>query len=237
MWLYIILGPVLPVATLLGLQLWVRSFWDANNAIFGVLYSLSSSILFQVFIKWLIGGLRPHFLDVCKPDILRANKSAGTPYNAAGFQSIYYTREICTGDPRKIDDSLTSFPSGHTTAAFAGFVFVYLYMNGKFKVFANQHTPMWKLLLIHAPILVAVIIGGALTIDEFHNWYDIVVGGIIGTATAVSSYRMTYASIFDWRWNHIPLSRTTPFSYDLPSSDSGPSRVLADSKRVQVCEE
>ncbi|KAF8866277.1 hypothetical protein BDZ45DRAFT_668105 [Acephala macrosclerotiorum] len=33
-----------------------------------------------------------------------------------------YDRTICTGDPDEIDDSLESFPSGHSTAAFAGFM-------------------------------------------------------------------------------------------------------------------
>ena len=36
-------------------------------------------------------------------------------------------------------------------------------------------------------------------------------GAIIGTINALGAYRMTYASIGDWRYNHIPLSRDTPF--------------------------
>lgn len=52
---------------------------------------------------------------------------------------IMYDRKICTGDEKEINDSLESFPSGHTTAAFAGFIFLYLYLNAKLKVFANYH--------------------------------------------------------------------------------------------------
>ncbi|KAL1902422.1 hypothetical protein Sste5346_001402 [Sporothrix stenoceras] len=224
-WLAIFLGPFVPVVILLLFQVYVRSFWDANNAIFGVLYSLSNSVVFQVIIKWLIGGLRPHFLDVCKPDLslaktLPKHKSA---YIASGFSNMYYTREICTGDPRQINDALSSFPSGHTTAAFAGFVFLSLYLNGKLKIFSHQHTQLWKMHLFFAPILVATLIGGALTIDAFHNWYDILAGAIIGTTMAFSAYRMTYAAVFDPRYNHIPLHRNKPFDYDAirPSSDNG----------------
>jgi membrane-associated phospholipid phosphatase len=61
-------------------------------------------------------------------------------------------------------------PSGHTTAAFAGFVYLYLYLNAKLKVFSNHHPAMWKLIALYAPILGACLIGGALTIDEYHNW-------------------------------------------------------------------
>ncbi|CAK7203867.1 hypothetical protein SEUCBS139899_006616 [Sporothrix eucalyptigena] len=215
-WLAILLGPFVPVVILLALQLYVRSFWDANNAIFGVLYSLSNSVVFQVIIKWLIGGLRPHFLDVCKPDLSLAKTldRVKSPYNAAGFNNMYYTREICTGDPRLINDALSSMPSGHTTAAFAGFVFLSLYLNGKLKIFSNQHMQMWKMMLFYFPILVATLIGGALTIDAFHNWYDILAGAIIGTTMAFSAYRMTYAAVFDYRYNHIPLNRNRPFDYD-----------------------
>jgi len=199
---------------ILIMQIRVRSFWDVNNALIGLLYSLIAAAVFQVFVKWLIGGLRPHFLDVCKPDISLATD---TGYNRKGFQQLYFTREICTGDIDQIDDSLESFPSGHSTAAFAGFIFLYLYLNAKLKVFSNYHPAMWKLIVIYAPVLGAVLIGGALTIDKFHNWYDVVAGAVIGSVMAFSAYRMTYAAIWDWRYNHIPLNRNAPFPY-LPES-------------------
>lgn len=79
------------------MQIRIRSFWDANNAIIGLLYALISAAVFQVFIKWLIGGLRPHFLTACQPDISLASNSAdavGAGYNGQGFGQIYYTREV-----------------------------------------------------------------------------------------------------------------------------------------------
>ncbi|KAI1505778.1 phosphatidic acid phosphatase type 2/haloperoxidase [Biscogniauxia marginata] len=215
-WLAAFLAAIIPIIAILVMQIRVRSFWDVNNGILGLLYSLIIAAVFQVFLKWLIGGLRPHFLDVCKPDISLASNDAGVVgqgYNAAGFNQIYYTRQICTGNIADIDDSLESFPSGHTTAAFAGFVYLSLYLNAKLKVFANYHPSMWKLIIIYIPILGATLIGGALTIDEFHNWYDVFAGAVIGTIMAFSSYRMCYAAIWDWRWNHIPLNRGQAFMY------------------------
>jgi membrane-associated phospholipid phosphatase len=165
------LAAIVPILAILIMQIRVRSFWDVNNGIIGLLYSLIGAAVFQVFVKFLIGGLRPHFLTVCKPDISLATNGAGAQagYDAAGFQQLYYTREICTGDPKEINDSLESMPSGHTTAAFAGFVYLYLYLNAKLKVYSNYHPAMWKLIVIYIPILGAVLIGGALTIDEYHN--------------------------------------------------------------------
>ncbi|KAJ2990176.1 hypothetical protein NUW58_g3088 [Xylaria curta] len=226
-WLAAFLAAVIPILAILIMQIRVRSFWDVNNGIIGLLYSLIGAAVFQVFIKWLIGGLRPHFLDVCKPDISLARDSA---YNAAGFNQIYFTPEICTGDRKEINDSLESFPSGHSTAAFAGFVYLYLYLNAKLKVFANYHAPMWKLIAIYVPILGAVLIAGALTIDEYHHYlnprwptvfqgYDVSIGAVIGTVMAFSSYRMCYAAIWDWRWNHVPLNRSQACRYDLGGAE------------------
>lgn len=216
-WLAAFLAAMIPIVVILLMQIRVRSFWDVNNAVIGLLYSLITAAVFQVFIKWLIGGLRPHFLDVCKPDLSLANTSAG--YNRKGFQQLFFTREICTGDESEIDDSLEAFPSGHTTAAFAGFIFLYLYLNAKLKVFSNYHPAMWKLIAIYAPVLGAVLIGGALTIDKYHSWYDVVAGAIVGTVMAFSSYRMTYAAVWDWRYNHIPLNRGAPFEFSPRGGD------------------
>ena len=202
-----LLGSLVPIAVILICQIRIRSFWDTNNAIIGLFYSLITAAVFQVFLKWLIGGLRPHFLTVCAPNI----PAITTQETGNGLRQIMYDRTICTGDPDEIDDSLESFPSGHSTASFAGFVFLYLYLNAKLKVWSNYHPAMWKLIATYAPILCATLIAGALTIDEYHNWYDCLAGAIIGTIMAFSGYRMVYASIWDWRINHIPLNRAVPF--------------------------
>jgi diacylglycerol diphosphate phosphatase/phosphatidate phosphatase len=190
------------------MQIRIRSFWDVNNAILGLLYSLITAAVFQVMLKCLIGGLRPHFLAVCDPEVPPFGKQAGT-----GWTSITYDRSICRGDKDKIDDSLESFPSGHSAAAFAGFIYLFLYLNAKLKVFANYHPSHWKLIAVYAPVLGATLIAGALTIDEFHNWYDVVAGAIIGTAMALSAYRIVYASVWDFRFKHVPVTRDVGFGY------------------------
>ncbi|KAF2019670.1 acid phosphatase/Vanadium-dependent haloperoxidase [Aaosphaeria arxii CBS 175.79] len=218
-WAAALIAFFVPFAVFLIVQIRARSFWDINNATIGLLYSLITAAVFQVFIKWLIGGLRPHFLAVCKPDLSRANVNTGGNV-ANGYRQIMFDRSVCTGDKSEINDALESMPSGHTTAAFAGFVFLYLYLNAKLKVFSNYHPAMWKLAALYAPLLGACLIAGALTIDEYHNWYDLAAGATIGSIMAFSSYRMVYASVWDFRFNHIPLLRTTPFVYG-----AGPSTL------------
>jgi len=215
-WEAALLASLIPIAVILLMQIRVRSFWDVNNAIIGLLYSLITAAVFQVFIKWLIGGLRPHFLYVCAPDLTRVQAEGGQ-----GFNNIMFQRDICTGDQNQINDSLESMPSGHSTAAWAGFLYLYFYLNAKLKVWSNYHPAMWKMLAVYAPVLGAFLITGALTIDEFHNWYDCLAGATIGSVMAISAYRMVYASVWDFRFNHIPLTRHTPFSYGAGEAGAG----------------
>ncbi|GAA5837566.1 hypothetical protein JCM9279_006790 [Rhodotorula babjevae] len=186
-------------------QIRVRSFEDLNTATFGLLYSLINAATFQVFIKWLIGGLRPHFLSVCKPDLSGVDIGEG-------YGGLYFTRSVCTGDRNEINDSLESLPSGHSTAAWAGLLFLSLYLNGKLKLFADYRPQFWKMLAFFAPLLGAFLIAGSLTIDEYHHWYDVVIGSCIGSASALAAYRMSYAAIWDFRFNHLPLPRAPPLA-------------------------
>ncbi|CCF46378.1 PAP2 superfamily protein [Colletotrichum higginsianum] len=216
------LGIGVPILSILVCQIRVRSFWDINNGIMGLLYSVLGSTVFQVMIKWLIGGLRPNFLEVCQPDITKASQPGGnaTGLDGTGYGGIMWTSDICTREmDGTLSNALESFPSGHTTAMFSGMVFLYLYLNAKLKVFSNYHPSMWKLILTYAPILGATLVGGSLTVDQSHNWYDVLAGATIGTVFAFSSYRMVYAAVWDWRFNHIPLHRKLALDYALDASD------------------
>ncbi|KAK0702192.1 phosphatidic acid phosphatase type 2/haloperoxidase [Lasiosphaeris hirsuta] len=210
-----ILSALIPIAVILLAQTRIRSFWDANNAILGVLYALILGTLFQVIIKQLIGGFRPYFLDVCRPDTSRLTQSSNhTGLNGVGFHEIMYTVDVCTNpDKQALKNAMTSFPSGHSTAAFAGYVFLFLWMNAKLKVWSGHQTSFYWLALVMAPLLGATLMACALTIDQAHNWYDILAGSAIGTIMAFASYRICYAAVWDWRYNHIPLTRHQIFDY------------------------
>jgi len=207
-WLAAFLAFMVGFVTMVVLQFWrIRNFFDFSAGVLGLLYSLVTAALFQVFLKWAIGGLRPHFYDVCKPNVSGMN--VGT-----GYQSLMVDRSVCTGDEKLINDALESFPSGHSTAAFAGFVFTSLYLNAKLKIFSPVRAHYLLFVLFFAPILGATLIAGSLTIDEFHNWYDCVGGAIIGTVMAFAGFRFVYSAIFDWRVNHIPLVRDSRYEME-----------------------
>ncbi|KAK4215820.1 lipid phosphate phosphatase 1 [Rhypophila decipiens] len=209
-----LISVLIPIGIIALAQIRIRSFWDMNNGILGVLYAVVIGTLFQVIIKTLIGGFRPYWLDVCKPDISRAASHNTTQLNGVGFQQIMYTVDVCTNpDENALKTAMSSFPSGHSTAAFAGYVFLFLWMNAKLKVWANYRSSFYWLALLFAPILGATLMACALTIDQAHNWYDILVGSLIGTVSAFAAYRCLYAAVWDWRYNHIPLKNREALDY------------------------
>lgn len=200
-WLAALLSFIIPFFFFCVFQIRRRSMYDLFVTTLGLIQALETAAVFQVFLKWLIGGFRPHFLEggyltslvpillithvpsiriVCKPNVQG-------PGAGSGFQQIYYTREVCTGDEKQINDSLESFPSGHSTAAFAGFVYLFLYfskdhppplpqqtprlignfcLDAQLKVNSDHRPAYWKIVLTIAPLLGATLIAGALTIDK-----------------------------------------------------------------------
>jgi membrane-associated phospholipid phosphatase len=209
-----VIDTIIPIGIMALAQLRIRSFWDFNNAVLGLLYSLILSSLFQVIIKTLIGGFRPIFLDVCQPDPSLAQSRNATGLNGVGFHQVMYTSEVCTNpDKDAIKNAMTSFPSGHATTAFASYVFLFLWMNAKLKVWANFHATFYWLAALLAPLLGATLMAACLTVDQAHNWYDVCMGVFIGTVVAFMVYRMCYAAVWDWRYNHIPLRHRHLFDY------------------------
>uniref|UniRef100_A0A672NMP0 Phospholipid phosphatase 1 n=1 Tax=Sinocyclocheilus grahami TaxID=75366 RepID=A0A672NMP0_SINGR len=55
--------------------------------------------------KYSIGRLRPHFLDVCRPDWMQINCTGGA----------YIEDFVCTGDSTKVNEGRLSFYSGHSS--------------------------------------------------------------------------------------------------------------------------
>lgn len=180
-------------------QIWLKSSKEFHRGMLCMITCLIAASWFQVICKIMIGGLRPNFLAVCKPD---PSKAGGL-----GYYGIYYDHTICTGDKVAVYDALQSFPSGHSTAAFAGNIFIALYLNAKLKLWGGDYAPVWKLILVFLPLLAATLLSLCRLVDYTHHWYDIVTGAVIGVIFAFATFRMHYCSIFDPATNHLLLPR------------------------------
>lgn len=153
------------------------------------------------------------------PDGLAGAAAAG----GRGFQSVMYSSDICTGDANKVRNAIESFPSGHSQIAFAGFLYLAIYLNAHLRVFCSSSassitTPTststaprrprhWKLLAVVAPILLATYLASTLVLGHHHHAYDVIFGGLIGSLMAIGSYKMVFVSLADGRTNAVTWSR------------------------------
>lgn len=139
-------------------QIWLRNFAEWHHTLLsfietiGIHYIriggghfnlyLALAYFTTTFLMWAVGGLRPSWLAVCKPD---QSFTPGYPYR-------YFTDSICTADSyvfiayqsmlirfnvKYRDDVRTgqqTFPSGHAATIFASYGWLVLYLNAKWKV-------------------------------------------------------------------------------------------------------
>ncbi|ETN43565.1 uncharacterized protein HMPREF1541_02724 [Cyphellophora europaea CBS 101466] len=200
-----ILCAAIPILSMLIAQIWIRSFLDFANGCLGLVYALVTGTLFQVVLKKVIGGLRPHFLAVCEPVLPPRDGSSGV-----GFQGLMFTvDQVCTGDKDKIANAIESFPSGHSNIAWAGmgYLAIYLWAHLGIRSVSMRRPSFWRMLMVIAPMWFATYICSSVALGYHHHGYDVIFGSLIGMVMAVFGYRMVFASVLDRRWNTVPLVR------------------------------
>ena len=84
-------------------------------------------------------------------------------------------------------------------------MFLALYLNAKLKAFSDYHTGFWKWLAVMSPLFGSCLSAGTLAIDRNHHIHDILLSAPWGVLVAFLAYRSHYASVFDYRTNHLPL--------------------------------
>lgn len=174
-------------------QIFVRSFWDTNNAILGLLFSVIVAACFTKVLRMLIIMVLGSGLEFYKDP--NGNKAESLK-----------TRD----DNLKFDQ--WSFPGTRSTLAFAGLIFLFFYLNGKLKVWANCRPSLLKLVFLCSPLLIALMVAVLEALDREHRYYDSMAGAFIGTFFALAAYRMFYASIFDFSSNHMSVSSRISYS-------------------------
>jgi diacylglycerol diphosphate phosphatase/phosphatidate phosphatase len=133
-------------------------------------------------IKNAVGRPRPDLIDRCKP-------RPGIP------EHELVTIKDCTQiDDHILQDGWRSFPSGHSSFAFAGLGYLTLFFCGQLFVF-RPRTDLPKALLALFPLLGAALIAISRCQDYRHDVYDVTCGAILGFAVAYFSYRRYWPSL------------------------------------------
>ncbi|KAG5975308.1 hypothetical protein E4U56_003840 [Claviceps arundinis] len=147
-------------------------------------------------VKNAVGRPRPDLLDRCHP-------AETTKPN------VLVNMEVCkTKNSFKLQDGWRSFPSGHSSFAFAGLGFLSLYLAGQLHVF---HHPvggrdLGRALLCLSPLIGAALVAISRCEDYRHDVYDVCVGSVLGMSVAYWSYRRHWPRLSSARC-HEPYPR------------------------------
>ncbi|KAJ3365764.1 hypothetical protein GGF32_008162 [Allomyces javanicus] len=153
---------------------WVRSFspLQAVYSLNALFLSLSWTMAITDVTKIVVGRLRPDFLDRCKP----------VEHNGTW---------TCTGDAHLVRNGRVSFPSGHSSLTFSGWVFVALFIWGTLAASSWRRSPWVQSVLalfLIPPALVAI----SRTTDYRHHWQDVTVGSLLGIIVSYLWYRSVF---------------------------------------------
>lgn len=141
------------------------------------------NVLFTYIIKYSIGRLRPHFIEVCQPDW---NKIECT----IDGHDIYVDPIPCTGtDEYKIKEARMSFPSGHASVSAYTMVYIVMYLQIRYKSFYHRLLrSLFQMMCLNFTVYTSI----SRIYDYRHHWSDSFGGFILGTIIAILVFR--YAS-------------------------------------------
>ncbi|KAJ7255503.1 lipid phosphate phosphatase 1 [Mycena haematopus] len=177
---------LVPAAIVLALGLLRHSFVTIHHGILALLAGRGMARLFTAVLKtslhFTIGRLRPDFLARCKWDEVAMK---------------------CTGKHNDILDGRKSFPSGHSSAAFAGMTFLSFWLAGQTAAWCFQAPlPIVSLLssrllrfsLTLLPLWWAMFVAVTRLEDYKHHKEDVITGGIIGALCSAICYLALWPS-------------------------------------------
>ncbi|CAN9503087.1 unnamed protein product [Ophioblennius macclurei] len=134
--------------------------------IFGCAISLS----FTDIAKVSVGRMRPHFLDVCKPDFSTINCSLG-----------YITDYQCQGPESKVQEARKSFFSGHASFSMYTMLYLVFYLQSRFTWHgARLLRPLTQFTLI----MMSFYTGLSRVSDHKHHPSDVLAGFVQGALVA-----------------------------------------------------
>ncbi|GAA6017135.1 hypothetical protein JCM11491_003272 [Sporobolomyces phaffii] len=181
----------LPLAVIVVVAAARRSFHDIHHGVLGLAASRAIMRLTVEFLKTQVGRLRPSFFARCNYD------AVSKTCNVVGEHAALLLK-----DGRK------SFPSGHSSTAFQGLLFLSLFLAGKNGAFAvatayprsSPHQSRFlRLSVAVAPLFLAAWVCLTRLQDHWHHPTDVLAGATIGSACALLTYAIYYPTPFSVR--------------------------------------
>ncbi|XP_008552441.1 putative phosphatidate phosphatase [Microplitis demolitor] len=136
-----------------------------------------TTVLIGDVTKLTIGRLRPHFMDLCKPDI-----DCSLPIN---HNKYFNSDEFnCTANitASVLKEARLSFPSGHASLSTYCAVFFIFYLQLRITC---KSLKLFKYLLQFILVLIVTFVSMTRIADFWHHWSDVTVGILIGLINAL----------------------------------------------------
>lgn len=160
-----------------------RSVHKTHVVLLGLCLSLlTTSFLTDIF-KNAIGRPRPDLIARCKPD-------PSTPHNTL------VTIDVCTqADGHLLQDGWRSYPSGHSSFAFAGLGWLSLFLASQTHCLRPRASHITVLLCL-APLVGAAMIAISRLEDYRHDVFDVVSGSVLGAVVTTFNWRRYFPSLW-----------------------------------------
>ncbi|XP_028988370.1 phospholipid phosphatase 3-like isoform X2 [Betta splendens] len=134
------------------------------------MFGCAISTSFTDIAKVSVGRMRPHFLDVCKPDFSTINCSLG-----------YITDYECQGPESKVQEARKSFFSGHASFSMYTMLYLVFYLQSRFTWHgARLLRPLTQFTLI----MMSFYTGLSRVSDHKHHPTDVLAGFVQGALVA-----------------------------------------------------
>ncbi|XP_077301093.1 putative phosphatidate phosphatase [Arctopsyche grandis] len=148
--------------------------WSSYNTIGVFGFGVACQQLATDIAKYTVGRLRPHFFDVCQPDI---------DCDAVKNRWAYIQNFTCKGtDPHLLKEMRLSFPSGHSSFSTFTMIYVAVYVQRRFKWAGSK-------LLRHGCQFIVFMLAWFTILsrisDNKHHRSDVLAGSCIGAVTAI----------------------------------------------------
>jgi len=159
------------------------------------LEAFAANALFTEFLKAYVGRLRPNFYAMCNYKGYRTAMETGnfTEYFNLTVEGRPGTMDDCWDrDPWILTQVKSSFPSGHASFAFSGWLVLTLLMVFVWHCYTRRFKAL-KALLVFCGFIIALLLSWNRSRDYWHFWDDVFAGAVIGGVIGACAFFLNYS--------------------------------------------
>jgi phosphatidate phosphatase len=154
------------------------------HAILIFVLGLGITVLLTDIGKRWVGSLRPHFIEICKPNFARINCTTIVNQfgNSMVFNFVATDGDFCTAPKERVDKARLSFPSGHSSFACYTMLFLIIYLEARLHLLRFRFV---KTLIQMTAFITAFVTCVSRISDYHHHGVDVLGGATLGCVLAV----------------------------------------------------